>query len=308
MSEPNPFRVLEFTPALVRLFRDNPAHLLKVAEAHRKFILFQAHPDRVVGGEERSKQLNAALSALKNTDQRDQAIEEFLTAGDPDREFFAPALREVRRDLGREQQALRTAREQHRREIGQLEEAAVHYGRSITAWASASIRSLDFIQLIRPEGDETLHLQNALLITDAARPGHVNVLLCGRSRQIYRRLEVKADSLSEILAAGVEGLEDQRRQLSVLGSYLGRNATPFQPEAVPQDPKRLMRFALEVQPCIEIGKPVVLLERVRGEGERIPHLRYQVFGALREVRRGSTMRLEKLIWLPHGKPGRHKGA
>lgn len=305
MAEPNPFRVLEFTPALVRLLQRHPAHLLKVAEAHRRYIGFSTHPDRVVGGDARASQINEAVQALKDPTKREQAMQEFLAvAFDGDRELFAPALRETRTALQLEQEARRIERQRGQSDLGRIEEFLRIYAGALIEWLAASAKQADYIEIRNAGRRELVLLRSVVLVVASERPGCLTLINCGPARRVYRRAEVADRQLKEDLRRGIEVVEDHRRERVILGSWQATGSRPRTGVAsFPQKAEGLAEFAVSVRPYLEVGKPVVILELASRLGTR-----YEVTPPLREYIRGRTMKLEKFLWSTSPPRGGAEGA
>lgn len=100
----NPFNALCFTKDMVEQLRGvqgGPDALLKIAEAHRKYLLIRWHPDRAIGGTEKAADITEAFEEIRDMARREEYIEQFLTPT-PDsfsRGFFREDLEMARRRI-----------------------------------------------------------------------------------------------------------------------------------------------------------------------------------------------------------------
>lgn len=291
INAPNPLAVLELTPELVRLLRGNTAHLVKVAEAHARYMLFHTHPDRVAGGAERSQQINDALAAVRQPHERDAALRAFLEPRDPDRDLLAQELRETRKTLQREQEAATSGLRRREGEVDTLERRTLAYAERLAAWTNSALRPPDVMEVRNGDVRKIESLRHVLIVAEG-REGKLDGFLCGTGRKVYRRVQLPADPKPDF-KEGIEAFEDPKQRVTVLGSYVGERNAVFGRLTVPREPKDVFELALAVAPFLEIGRPLVLLEQQRREQPVCV-----VYGALRELRRGSIVQIEKFVWYP----------
>ncbi len=95
----NPLVALEFTPALVRLLREHPTRLLRLAEAHTRWMLAAVHPDRGIGTGDRARSITTAMEALRDEARRTAAIEAFLSPDEAAQSVHAARIKTLTAEL-----------------------------------------------------------------------------------------------------------------------------------------------------------------------------------------------------------------
>ncbi len=280
MGKTNPFAVLELTPRLVRLLQNKPARLIKLAEAHRRWMLAEFHPDIYQGDPELPKRITEALASIKDADQRPVAIEEFLGPVEARQEVFVSRIRTARQELeaerGARKQDWRQAQERRR----ELEELLVRCQWSLSAWAAEAMRPRDDIELRSQSGAERISLTATLLLTATPAGRDVACFIVGPGRQVYRYVERprwNVDGPFEVKPP----TERPAPLKTVLGSYHGGRPRAQLPLRFAASPAGLAELAGAVEPFLEIGRPLAVLER------DTDGLRLSVHDPLVKVKRGS---------------------
>lgn len=294
----NPFATLEFTPSLVRLLREKPQRLLQVASNHRKWLLGEVHPDLgSLGDVDRAQQYTAALEELKNHETRAHAIEEFLAPSESLGEVHASEVRILHAQL----QRLTEERAAFDRKVGglrdQLGETQEQFQSALIGWMEYSLISPEQIVVRRGESESAVSLNGSMLVTTNVRASYSHIFVIGENRRVlYTR---------ETLSMTVEGYtkqsrefkpnEKNTRQLFLFGTYLGHERGLDSLVNLPRATKfQLAKLAFEVRPYIQIGKPVVVLDR-RPNGTKY----LWIYGTLREVKEGRIEPSEKKYkWSP----------
>lgn len=157
----NPFEVLCFTKDLVKQFRGvlgGPDALLKIAEAHRKYLLIRWHPDRAIGGTEKAAEITQAFEEIRDMTRREEYIEQFL-APTPDslsRQFFREDLKMAEKRIADLERQWQKIERESAGEISALKKSRALFAQKLVdvcrrilfpAFSSNSMEAEDFLQL-----------------------------------------------------------------------------------------------------------------------------------------------------------------
>ncbi len=286
----NPFLILEFTPALVRIFQKTPGLLLKLAETHRRWLLSVYHPDRQEGNLEVAKRITAAFDVLKDANRREKAIEEFLSTTDSERNFIAMELQQSRRDLQEEQRKRREEKRKSNAQDDYLDDTLARNTTALASWIANATLPEDQMELRHGEKTEFVSLAGTVLVTAAPASPYAQGILVGPRRRVHRRDELSRGRIARYLKNNRKGSVTVRFESFLFGSFHGK--TKIGNFEFPNEKEKLIELTSYLQPYLEIGKPVAILE------QRKSSRWISVTPPLQEIRRGSFRIFDCMEWFP----------
>lgn len=296
MTKQNPLTVLEFTPSLVRLLQENPNRLLKVAESHKRWLLAAFHPDRDSGGLEKSQQISEAFITLQDSHALRAAADEFLRQKSDVRAPLINELRIVREDLSKERSnRLRESQEASERQK-HLEERATSALINLEEWIMADLFPRDKMMLRENDNFKIVSLVGTMLVTGSPGAKYVLGFMVGEGRRIHQYVEwprATAEKISKSPPIQREAHKKPRPESVVFGSFAGEHSS-MASVYVEMTPAKVRAMAPNFRPYLEVGKPIIVLER-REKGNW-----FAICDRLLEIKRGALTKVELLQWLPEG--------
>lgn len=287
---PNQFAVLEFTPDLVRLLRDQPHWLMKVAEAHRRWLLAAVHPDRRGGRPKLAREITEALEAIKDPTLCQAAIEEFLGPHEARRIG-------LRSEVRRLEWTLRDEREQSTRLTAEVTDLTQRLGSAtgvIEVWAATLPLSEDEILVKSEGGIQRLDLTGKALVTVGKLRKVFACLFVGQRRQVLRYAEWKRADFAKALERGpLAASPETTGHAKILGSIAEEEEEWRFPRVVA--PEAFAEILRRVRPYLEFGARVVSI-RTSASDER--ELLFHPLERLEEVISGRFVPAKRKVrWL-----------
>lgn len=281
----NPLAALELTPAIVRILAERPERLLKVAEAHCRWMLAGIHPDRMGhGNEERARMFTEALADLKNPEKRAAAIESFLKEKDARLEANVTELRAARdrMRLAENRAAALSEEVQQAKELSARIEEKLKT--SLSHWTRRAALN-DNLTLYEENGSvKEVSLNGSLLLLNTVRSGFVHLMVIGENRTVVYSHEWPKERVAHLELLEKEHVQE-RLDLKLYGSYLGERYGPSSSIKLLRDRSPgevdLGVFGTVVSPVLRVGHQVAV-----SDGRLDGYTALWIWGRLREVKRG----------------------
>lgn len=286
MKEPNPLDVLGFAPSIVRLLKDRPERLRRLAEAHHRWMLAELHPDRNPANIELYHQVVNAMVTIKNDAKCRKIIDEFLASADAKHLTRVRESRELR-DLIEAKN--REWLEERRGLLRKIENLRPIQNR-LDDWVATTLTPPDMMEFRSQSGARQILLTGALLITGSNPDSkYVQYFLVGPYRQICASNEWKRPDFKRFIGEKREFRPATGSPKYVAGSWIGEKFMT----SMTAEKFRRARPSLNaaILPFLEINRQLLILEE-RANGPRL-----SAYGFLEEVVPGVFERTERLEWM-----------